>query len=115
MGRTSFAVRMVTAFVLFCSVLVPFVTTSPAAARDVPADIDLAAILPTTDDFDAAGFDRYHIGRSDVSDLADHPVKIEFDNGLDLDEQRRILEESGFLRSQTIWFFSPRDSGESNS
>ncbi|MEZ4496599.1 MAG: hypothetical protein R2845_07430 [Thermomicrobiales bacterium] len=44
MGSKPFAVRIVTAFVLFCSVLAPLVTVTPATARDVPEDVDLAAI-----------------------------------------------------------------------
>ena len=73
MGRTSFAVRMVTAFVLFCSVLAPLITVTPVTARDVPEEVDLAAISLTTADLDASGFGRYMIGASEMTDIEYFP------------------------------------------
>ena len=73
MGSKPFAFRIVTTFVLFCSVLAPLVTVTPATARDVPADVDLAAISLTTADLDAAGFGRYMIGASEMTDIEYFP------------------------------------------
>ena len=64
---------MITAFVLFCSVLATLVTVTPVTARDVPEEVDLAAISLTTADLDAAGFGRYMIGASEMTDIEYFP------------------------------------------
>ena len=112
MGRTSFAVRMVTAFVLFCSVLAPLITVTPATARDVPAEVDLAAISLTTADLDAAGFGRYMIGASEMNDIEYFPYWTELEIGLSIEEQIQALEDFGFLRAHSVFYFGPRDPGE---
>jgi hypothetical protein len=102
-------VRSTLAVLLLLVSLAPAASLNRAVARDAPIEIDLAAITLTTADLEEAGLEGYGVGGSRVRNAERFAAYRFFSAGDSYPETQEMLDDTGFVRSNEVWMFSPQD------